>query len=254
LALGLSPYTSIGEITTDASVVANLSTVYQGDVNAVELWIGGLSEDPAPGALVGTTFQAVIAQQFIALRDGDPNWFEAQNFDADMMAQIRSTTLSDLILRNTDTNAMQDNAFLASVRVASDAVPDELEMPRLVIGTDEDAAGITGGPADDTIVAGSGLVQVLTGGSGADTFQFLDGASHQVTVSDFTPGLDRLDFEAVAVRGLTFADLDVATDDSGCVVVSFGENAITLAGVLPTQFSARDVIFDQHGVGAATIE
>ena len=56
--------------------MATLSKAYGGDVNKVEPWIGGLAEDPADGALVGPTFQAIVAKQFSALRDGDPHWFQ----------------------------------------------------------------------------------------------------------------------------------------------------------------------------------
>ena len=51
--LGLDPYTSFDEITSDPETAANLATAFGGDVNKVDLWTGGLSENHADGALVG---------------------------------------------------------------------------------------------------------------------------------------------------------------------------------------------------------
>ena len=52
---GSSPTTSFAAITSDAATAAALKAAY-GDVNNVELWIGGLAENHLPGAMVGRTF------------------------------------------------------------------------------------------------------------------------------------------------------------------------------------------------------
>ena len=59
-ALGLAPYTSFSQITSDPTVQANLQQVYD-TVDNVDLFIGGLAEDHLPGSTVGPTFQAIIA-------------------------------------------------------------------------------------------------------------------------------------------------------------------------------------------------
>ena len=51
------------------------------DIDAVDLWAGGLAEDHAEGAIIGPTFGKIIGDQFTALRDGDRYYFENQNFD-----------------------------------------------------------------------------------------------------------------------------------------------------------------------------
>ena len=83
-ALGLTPYIDFNQITSDPATIANLQQAF-GSVDKVDLWTGGFAESHAPGALVGPTFQAIIAQQFTALRDGDRLYFEDQGFDADTL-------------------------------------------------------------------------------------------------------------------------------------------------------------------------
>src|SRR5262249_58840682 len=75
-ALGLAPYTDFSQITSDQGTVAALRQAY-GSVDAIDLWTGGLSESHAAGAMVGPTFQAIIARRFGNLHDagrlGDPD-------------------------------------------------------------------------------------------------------------------------------------------------------------------------------------
>ncbi|MDX9833436.1 MAG: ExeM/NucH family extracellular endonuclease [Anaerolineae bacterium] len=65
---------------------------------------------------------------------------------------------------------------------------------------------LSGTPGDDVLEGGAGP-DVLTGGGGADLFVYRDLAEALDTITDFTPGLDRLD-----LRGL-FASLGLAAGD-----------------------------------------
>lgn len=114
-AYGLDPASSFADITSDADVQQALEDAY-GDVDDVDLWPGALAEDHVSGASVGETLRAVISEQFRRLRDGDRFWFENDPFfvaNPDLTAEIRSTTLADIIRRNTSAgDELSDNVFV----------------------------------------------------------------------------------------------------------------------------------------------
>jgi peroxidase len=112
-AIGLAPYTSFAQLTDDPILQANLETVY-GDIEAVDLFMGGLAEQHARAAQVGPTFQAIIARQFEALRTGDRFYWQNQPFDRTTAYVIGNTTLAAIIRRNADTTTLQANVFLAA--------------------------------------------------------------------------------------------------------------------------------------------
>lgn len=100
-ALGLTPYTDFGQITSDQATVEALKTAF-GTVDKIDLWTGGLAESSVQGALLGQTFGKIVADQFQDLRDGDRLWFENQ-LDKQAVKEIQKTTLADVIMRDTDT-------------------------------------------------------------------------------------------------------------------------------------------------------
>ncbi|MEQ8848700.1 peroxidase family protein [Botrimarina sp.] len=107
---GLTPVGSFAEITSDATVQQALATTY-GSVDDVDVFAGGMAEDHAPGAMVGELFARVIADQFQRSRDGDRFWYENEQFTEGELAEIRGTTLSALILRNTDITHLPGDVF-----------------------------------------------------------------------------------------------------------------------------------------------
>lgn len=234
-ALGFARYTSFDQITGDAQVAADLATAY-GSVDSVDLWTGGLAEDHAPGAFVGETFQAIIARQFTALRDGDRLYYENQGFDRRTLAQINATTLSDIVLRNTDANSIQPDLFVYYERRTSADTPEHPDLPQLIVGqagTDT----LVGGAAGDILLAAAGQA-TMTGGSGADIFAF-DAAGAEVTITDFLPGTDKL--ELAGSGGCSFREIDIR-NAAGSAVIRAGGDVITLAGVSRDSLSATDFI------------
>jgi hypothetical protein len=69
--------------------------------------VGGLAESHAPGAIVGSTFQALIARQFHALRAGDRFFWQNEAFSEQAAFMISNSTLADIIKRNTNTPDLQ---------------------------------------------------------------------------------------------------------------------------------------------------
>ena len=244
-ALGMTPYTSFNQITSDPTLAGELQQVY-GSVDQVDLFVGGLAEDPASGgSMVGPTFQAIIAQQFENLRDGDPLFYQNQGFSPQLMTQIQNTTLSDLIVRDTDTTAMQADAFTATQRYSSDVASPNPDAPQLVIGVDTDNAVIAGVPGvDNTIVAGLGNNQQLTGGGTSNTFMFL-GSGHNDTVTDFNPATDTLDFENT-MSPMDFSNVTWSSAPDGSAILQVNGNTVQLTGVSELQVTAGNFAFNQQ--------
>lgn len=108
--LGLEPVTSFDEITSDPELAAELEALY-GDVNNVDAWVGGLAEDHVQGSSLGEFMQTVLVDQFERLRDGDRFWYENVLSNREIAA-VESTTLADVITRNTDIEGLSDNVFV----------------------------------------------------------------------------------------------------------------------------------------------
>jgi hypothetical protein len=108
-AFGLPRVTSFAQITSDPEMQAQLQEMY-GNVNNIDLWVGGLAEDHVPGGSVGPTFRAIIVDQFRRLRDGDRFWYQ-RAFSGTQLQQIQNTTLTDIIKRNTSLTNLQSNPF-----------------------------------------------------------------------------------------------------------------------------------------------
>ncbi len=113
MAYGLEPVTSFAQISSNPDIQGKLQSLY-GNVNNIDLWVGGLAEDHVPNAMVGETIREVLIDQFSRLRDGDRYWYQNDQFfldNKDHMKQVHQTNLSDLIKLNTDIEQIQHNVF-----------------------------------------------------------------------------------------------------------------------------------------------
>lgn len=233
-ALGLKAYTSFSQITSDTATAAALQAAY-GDVNSVELWIGGLAEDHLAGAMVGQTFDVIIARQFRDLRDGDRFWYQNQGFDPATLREIETTTLSSVILRNTDTRHMQFDAFVYYERragLSGGGVMERPAAPQLVVGSDNGDT-LVGSTKGDMLVAGTGR-QTLTGAAGSDLF-IIPVTGVNAVITDFRPGQDKVQFENLG------AVKPKITTENGNAVLTLGGSKVTLLGVTAGGVKPGDV-------------
>jgi hypothetical protein len=84
----------------DFSFGQELASVYS-NTDQIDCWIGMNSEPRIDGLMVGETQRAVMARNFANIRDGDPNFYKNVG-DPELLALIESTTLADVIRRNSD--------------------------------------------------------------------------------------------------------------------------------------------------------
>jgi peroxidase len=86
-------------------------------VDDIDLFVGGLSELPLPGAVLGPTFSCIFGDSFRKLRKTDRFWYENQEqnnpFRPEQLDEIREITMSQILCRNGDNiQTMQPFAFL----------------------------------------------------------------------------------------------------------------------------------------------
>jgi hypothetical protein len=111
-AMNLRPVRRFADITAETAVQTKLFNAY-GSVDDIELWVGGLSEQPllAAGSQLGELFTAINVKQFDQLRAGDRFWY-LPYLTPEEMAIVRGITLAKVIRMNTSIgDELQDNVF-----------------------------------------------------------------------------------------------------------------------------------------------
>jgi peroxidase len=244
-ALGLNPYTDIDQITKDSGTRQALKDAYGEDgVDQIDLWVGGLAERHAKGAMIGETFTKIIGDQFEALRDGDRLWFENQGFDRATLKEIKSTSLADIIERNTDIQNIQDDVFVHYDRhsgALGGIAGENPNAPQLVVGSDG-IDTLVGGAKGDMLVAAAGGLQTMTGKQGNDLFMF--GQDMNAKITDFKPGKDKIVFEDAGELD-SFRDLSITSQGRNTVIEGNG-NHIVLTDVRAYQLRPQDFVFDNN--------
>jgi peroxidase len=276
--LGLARYNDFSELTSNPELAAKLAEVYENNVDNVGLWVGGLADgshpdDKVDGSQLGSTFQAIIVDQFVRLRDGDSYYFEERLENSpELLAEIKATSFSDIILRNTGIDYLQDDAFIAHTRIGGTNDHDKLKGTDghdLIIGFkgkdhlygkegDDDLYGGKGndklwGQDGDDVLNGEEGNDVLKGGKGADLLiggngrDVLEGGwGSDVFVFDFDGKLDKVrDFEdgkdLIGLNGISYDDLYVQ-EKFGGVLISYDGNRMYLSGLDSAQITADDFI------------
>ncbi|WP_425410429.1 peroxidase family protein [Hyphococcus sp.] len=116
--LGLGRVSDFDEITSDPAVQQKLYEAY-GDVDDIDLWVGGISEDPMErdGSQLGPLLREICILQFTMLRDYDRFWYE-RDLAISELVKVRNVRLADIILANTDIKRREipKNVFYVSRR------------------------------------------------------------------------------------------------------------------------------------------
>lgn len=114
--LQLARHGGFGSLTSNGVLRAKLQSVYP-SIDAMDPWIGFMSEDHLSNSLVGEGLHRILKMQYEYLREGDRYYYENDPaFTADEIDEIKNTTLSEVILRNTIIETLQENVFDAEPR------------------------------------------------------------------------------------------------------------------------------------------
>jgi hypothetical protein len=109
-AYGLPAPRGFADLARDPVVAQRLASVYA-TVDDVDPWVGGLSEAPVRGALVGPLIRAVLRDQFERVRDGDRFWYQ-RLFTGSALDRLEQTRIADVVRRNTSIrDEIGDQAF-----------------------------------------------------------------------------------------------------------------------------------------------
>jgi len=188
--LGLSTYDSFEKFAyvngIDSDTLEALKDVYDNDISKLDSIVGGLLEAKDGDSQLGETFTILNVIQFENLRDGD-RYFYLERFkdNPELIEQIESASLSDIIARNTDIEYVYHDAFAAHERIGGTAGNDEKDGTPgadLVMGYDGHDI-LKGHEGDDDIHGGYGN-DVMYGGHGSDLFVFKKDSGHD-KVMDF---------------------------------------------------------------------
>uniref|UniRef100_K1QK19 Chorion peroxidase n=1 Tax=Magallana gigas TaxID=29159 RepID=K1QK19_MAGGI len=103
-----------GLIDHPEDAVLALKSIYK-SVDDIDLFTGGVSENPLPGARVGPLFACIIGLQFKALKYADRFYYENDvgnvKFTPEQLNEIRKTLMANVICRNTDISKIHRNVF-----------------------------------------------------------------------------------------------------------------------------------------------
>jgi hypothetical protein len=173
-ALGLKPVTSFAQITSNVQVQQELQQAY-GNVNNIDAFEGGLAENHVAGSDVGPLFQAIMANQFARLRNGDRFFYLNETFDRSEQALLQQgNTLAKIIEANTNITNLQSNVFQFQASISGTVSQSAGQSAR---GAASGIAGLTLQLEDSD---GNVLATTVTDRQGHYTFNQLSGPGADV--------------------------------------------------------------------------
>ncbi len=117
--LGLQKYTSWEEANFYDDIKDDLEGLY-GDIDNLELWIGVNAEVPKYGNKLGKLLDTIITDQFVRMRDADPQFYTwSEDLTYEDLDFIKKTTFKDVLLYTTDIKEeyIPENPFLYNKQV-----------------------------------------------------------------------------------------------------------------------------------------
>ncbi|XP_026330448.1 chorion peroxidase [Hyposmocoma kahamanoa] len=133
---GVQPYLDFEQFSPNTA--QRLANVYSTPED-IDLWVGGLLEEPIEGGVVGITFAQIIADQFSRLKRGDRYFYEygpnvnPGAFTPSQLEEIKKVSLSRIVCDNRDgieLFAQPPNAFLRADLPENKPVPcDSAAIP-----------------------------------------------------------------------------------------------------------------------------
>uniref|UniRef100_A0A1I7SX05 ShKT domain-containing protein n=1 Tax=Bursaphelenchus xylophilus TaxID=6326 RepID=A0A1I7SX05_BURXY len=106
----LKSYDDWAEV-ADPKVRERVSQLYP-NINKLELYVGGILEEPRQGSLLGPTFSCIWADQFRRIRDGDNFFYKKPGVFTDAQQEsIDQISLARIICETTEINRIPENVF-----------------------------------------------------------------------------------------------------------------------------------------------
>jgi len=101
-----------------APIVDEMKRLYD-HPDDVDLFIGGISEAPLKGALLGPTFTCIVGDQFARTKKGDRYFYDigdqTHSFSPDQLQELRKSSIAAIMCDNSDElEAIQPSALLMS--------------------------------------------------------------------------------------------------------------------------------------------
>ena len=207
-AYGLPRITSFAQLTDDKAVQDSLAATYgQGPdgVNRLDLWVAGLAEKHLPGSSLGETFTRIIVDQFARLRDGDRYWYQ-NSLPADLVREIKSTSLADIVRRNTTLTNLQPDVFFFRASIGGAVFADANRDGR----RQQPESGLAGAAVTLVTAAGATVATTTSDARGNYVFKGVDLGRYSVVVTPAGGGVATTSRTVAITKGMEIRDNDVA--------------------------------------------
>jgi len=116
-------------------IVERFKLIYS-DVDDVDLFIGGISEIPVPGALLGPTFKCLVGDQFKRLQHGDRFYYDSDSntgkFTELQLSEVKKSSLARVHCDNGDRIKLMQPLAFRKPSIINPLVPcSAITIPRI---------------------------------------------------------------------------------------------------------------------------